>query len=166
MEIKNSLSISQTKEEENPNIKVNEKKYNLEGDNLLIINEKKPCENNNNIRREGKEEEIIYERMNNNADAKENEIIESNIIKKNSEIVDKESNNNIFINKNEIDSKTKILDVEIEEITEQVCNKNNKSFNENYIETKKVISYEKELNNDKERKLTKETKEKRICNFE
>ena len=72
--------------------------------------------------------------MNNNADAKENENIETNIIKKNSEIVDKEGNN-IFINKNE-------------EITEHVGNKNNKSFNENDIETKKEISYEKELNND------------------
>ena len=76
------------------------KKYNLEGDNWLIINEKKPLENNNNIRREGKEEETVNERLNNNADAKENENIETNIIKKNSVIVDKEGNN-IFINKNE-----------------------------------------------------------------
>ena len=74
--------------------------------------------------------------MNNNADARENENIETNIIKKNSEIIDKEGNN-IFINKNENKSKTKILEVKVEEITEQVSNKNNKSFNENYIETKK-----------------------------
>ena len=58
------------------------KKYNLEGDNWLIINEKKPLENNNNIRREGKEEETVNERLNNNADAKENENIETKIIKK------------------------------------------------------------------------------------
>ena len=75
-------------------------------------------ENNNNLRREGKEEEIINESMNNNADMKKNENIETNIVKKNSEIVDKESDN--------------------------------------------IISYEKELNNDKERILTKETKEKNI----
>ena len=137
------------------------KKYNLEGDNWLIINEKKPLENNNNIRREGKEEETVNERLNNNADAKENENIETKIIKKNSKIVDKEGNN-IFINKNENESKTKILEVKVEEITEQVSNKNNKSFNENDFETKKEISYEKELNNDKERILTKETKEKNI----
>jgi hypothetical protein len=74
--------------------------------------------NNNNLRREGKEEEIINESMNNNADTKKNENIETNIVKKNSEIVDKESDN--------------------------------------------IISYEKELNNDKERILTKETKEKNI----
>ena len=118
MKIKNSLSISQTKEEENLNIKKNEKKYNLEGDNWLIINDKKPLENNNNIRREGKEEETVNERLNNNADAKENENIETKIIKKNSKIVDKEGNN-IFINKNEVDPETKILDVKIEEITEK-----------------------------------------------
>ena len=94
------------------------KKYNLEGDNWLIINEKKPLENNNNIRREGKEEETVNERLNNNADAKENENIETKIIKKNSKIVDKEGNN-IFINKNEVDPETKILDVKIEEITEK-----------------------------------------------
>ena len=56
--------------------------------------------------------------MNNNADAKENENIETKIIKKNSKIVDKEGNN-IFINKNEVDPETKILDVKIEEITEK-----------------------------------------------
>ena len=94
------------------------KKYNLEGDNWLIINEKKPLENNNNIRREGKEEETVNERLNNNADAKENENIETKIIKKNSKIVDKEGNN-IFINKNEVDPETKVLDVKIEEITEK-----------------------------------------------
>ena len=99
--------------------------------------------------------------MNNNADARENENIETNIIKKNSEIIDKEGNN-IFINKNENKSKTKILEVKVEEITEQVSNKNNKSFNENDFETKKEISYEKELNNDKERILTKKIKEKNI----
>ena len=99
--------------------------------------------------------------MNNNADARENEHIETNIIKKNSEIIDKEGNN-IFINKNENKSKTKILEVKVEEITEQVSNKNNKSFNENDFETKKEISYEKELNNDKERILTKKIKEKNI----
>ena len=99
--------------------------------------------------------------MNNNTDAKENENIETNMIKKNSVIVDKEGNN-IFINKNENESKTKILEVKVEEITEQVSNKNNKSFNENDFETKKEISYEKELNNDKERILTKKIKEKNI----